>query len=57
MLHSTSNKSTVSFEEKCKNILTEDYCISGKYYHSKMKKYKKIKSISKGNVVIKKQNT
>ena len=37
-LHYASNKSTVGFEEQCKDILTEASHISGENFHSKAKK-------------------
>ena len=46
MIHFASSKSTDSFEDKCKYILTDTSSISGKIVHSKMKKIedKKIKT-------------
>ena len=38
MLHYVYNKSTVSFLEKYRDILTKDYRIAGKIGHTKMKK-------------------
>ena len=51
MLHSTPNKSTVSFEEHIKDILTEASRISGKIVSSKMKKDNKTKRVKKGNIL------
>ena len=45
MLHYASSKSTVSFSDQCKDVLTGVSCIGGKIVHSKIKIERIIKII------------